>query len=130
MQTPDLCTALMGGIEELYRRGAHLLNDGDVDPKWLYAAVAMAHIGHSQQARYVQLAAAGLTAMQPESKAVFLAAYELPSAVMRTMTAGPVDWPPLMEEQAAPSFPLPPEAGEPPPDPVPEPDADPAPQTE
>lgn len=93
MQTPDLCTALIRLIDAAYKAGDHLDGDGVVKPDWLYAAVAMAAIGHSERDRIATMAAAALSSLSNGDRTAFCDAYELPPMVSRLLLSGPVDWP-------------------------------------
>ncbi|MCW2242277.1 hypothetical protein [Azospirillum canadense] len=104
MQSPDLCTALIGLIDTAYKAGDHLDADGAVKRDWLYAAVAMAAIGHSARDRIATLAAAALSSLSNSERTAFADAYELPPAVTRLLMAGPVEWPVL--PAAAPVIPV------------------------
>lgn len=92
MITPDICTAVISGIETTYGNDYHL-TPGNQEP-FLYAVLAIAAIGHSQAPRYIQMASAIILSMTQEARDDILARYNLPSPVLRVVYAGtPVEWP-------------------------------------
>ena len=93
MQTPDLCTALINLIERDYGEGLHITEAGDIDPKWVYATMAMASIGHTVQPRMVSLAAASMASMTEEDRTEFMGKYLLPPLVTNAYMAGNTSWP-------------------------------------